>query len=129
MRADRLEETVINDPEEVRIFLEEINLSVEGVLLIRDAAYVHLVDSSPLMALNAPGSLAYHYGVFENRVQFLGEHWEVSRIRGIEAIFNPGKQIKLGYQTVDLACVRDTRPQPRTEKGAGSERECEGKPV
>jgi len=126
MRPDHIEETIIDDPEEVRQFLKRIDLTVDGVRFVRDAAYIHLVDTSPLMALNAAGTLAYHYGVLENRVQFLGKHWEISRNGGIEAICNPSKNIKLGYQNVDLACARAINPNPRTEKGAGSERECEG---
>lgn len=126
MRPDHIEETIIDDPEEVSLFLEANDLSVDGVLLVRDAAHIHLVDTSPLMALNAAGTLAYHYGVLETRVQFLGKKWEIIRGGGIEAIFNAEKKIKLGYQNVDIACVRGTDPQPRTEKGAGSERECAG---
>lgn len=125
MRPDHIEEIIIDDPEEVRLFLEGNDLSVKSTLFVRDAAHIHMVDTSPLMALNAPGTLAYHYGLLETRVQFLGKKWEISRKSGIEAIFNPGKKIKLGYQSVDLACVRMISPNPRTEKGSGSERECE----
>ncbi|MFN4277045.1 MAG: hypothetical protein ACK4FJ_12150 [Ferrovibrio sp.] len=126
MRPDHIAELIIDDPQEVRHFLEAMDLSVDSVLLIRDAAHIHLVDTSPLMALNAAGTLAYHYGVLETRIQFLGKNWEITRAGGIEAIFNPAKNIKLGYQNVDVACVRGTDPQPRTEKGAGAERECAG---
>lgn len=125
MRPDHIEETIIDDPEEVRLFLEGNDLSVDGVLFVRDAAHIHMVDTSPLMALNAPGTLAYHYGLLETRVQFLGKGWEISRKGGIEAIFNADKKIKLAYQNVDLACMRATSPNPRTKKGSGAERECE----
>lgn len=126
VRPDHVEETIVDDPEKVRLFLGRINMSVDGVLFVRDAAHVHLVDTSPLMALNAPGTLAYHYGLLETRTQFMGVHWEISRKGGIEAVFNPEKNIKLGYQTVDLACEKTIGPKPRTEKGVGSERECAG---
>lgn len=126
MHPNHVEETIIDNPEEVRLFLEKMNITIDGVLFVRDAARVHLLDTSPLMALNAPGTLAYHYGVLETRVQFMGDHWEISRSGGFEAIFNPEKKIKLGYQTVDVACAKAIGPKPRTEKGAGSERECEG---
>jgi hypothetical protein len=126
VRPDHIEEIIIDDPEEVRLFLEDNDLSVDGVLSVRDAAYIHLIDTSPLMALNAPGTLAYHYGLLETRVQFLGKVWEISRNGGIEAIFNADKKIKLSYQNVDVACVRAINPNPRTDKGSGSERECQG---
>ncbi len=126
MRPDHVEETIIDGPEEVRLFLEGNDLHISGILSVRDAAHVHLVDTSPLMARNAPGSLAYHYGVLETRLQFLGKNWEISRDGGFEAIFNPEKKIKLGFQNVDLASVKVRRPQPRSEKGAGAERQCEG---
>ena len=125
MRPDHIEEIILEDPEDVRRFLEDNDLSVEGVLFVRDAAHIHMVDTSPLMALNAPGTLAYHYGLLETRVQFLGQKWEISRKGGIEVIFHVEKNIKLGYQNVDLACVRTITPNPRTGKGVGSERECE----
>lgn len=126
MRPEAVEPIIIDDPDEVANFLEAHHLTREGLLAIRDAAYVQMVDCSPLMAANAPGTLAYHYGVLEMRVQFLGEHWEFSREGGIEAIFNPKLNTKIVFQNVDIACSRVNEPKPRSEKGSGAERECQG---
>lgn len=126
MRADYSETIVLDDPTEVGRFLAGLDLSINGILSIRDAAYTHRVDASPLMALNAPGSLAYHFGVLELRQQFLGGAWEIDRIAGIEGISHTRRKIKIGFQNVDVACSRVTDPKPCSEKGAGAERECSG---
>ncbi|WP_275789899.1 hypothetical protein [Pararhizobium gei] len=125
MLPEFVETTIIDGPDEVRAFLQTMNLSVNGVLAIRDIAYVHLTDTSPLMARNAAGTLAYHYGLGEMRVQFLGKHWEICVEGGIEAIEDPSRNVRLVYQNVDVSCSRVTAPKPRTDKGAGTERECE----
>jgi len=126
MRLEPIESIIIDDPERCDGFLQARNLSRAGILSVRDVAYMQIVDCSPLMAANAPGTLAYHFGVLEMRVQFLGEHWEYSSERGIEAIFNPKLNTKVVFQNVDIACSRVNEPKPRTEKGSGAERECQG---
>lgn len=126
MRSEYSETVIIRDAEDIDQFLAEMNLSAEGLLAIRDAAYSQRVDASPLMAQNAPGSLAYHYGVFALRQQFLGPHWEIDRIAGVEGISHAGRKIKIAFQNVDVACSVITDPKPCSEKGAGAERECEG---
>lgn len=125
MRPELVETRIIDDPADVASFLEANDLTARGIVAVRDAAYMQMVDCSPLMAANAPGSLAYHYGVLEMRVQFLGDHWELCREGGIEAIFNPKRNTKIVFQNVDVACSRVTNPKPRSEKGAGAERECQ----
>ncbi|WP_107987675.1 hypothetical protein [Breoghania corrubedonensis] len=126
MRPELVEGRILDDPDEVASFLTENNLTREGILAVRDAAYVQRIDCSPLMAVNAPGTFAYHYGVLEMRVQFLGQYWDISREGGIEAIINPQKNTKIVFQNVDVACSRLIDPKPRSEKGAGVERECQG---
>ncbi|MDW9792139.1 hypothetical protein GOB42_15240 [Sinorhizobium meliloti] len=126
MRLEYSETKILREVEDVGRFLSEMNLFGDGILAIRDAAYSHRVDASPLMALNAPGSLAYHYGVLELRQQFLGAHWEIDRIAGVEGISHTERKIKIAFQNVDVACSLVADPKPCSEKGAGAERECEG---
>jgi hypothetical protein len=125
MTPEPIESEIINDPDKVSLLLEEWGLSTKGILAVRDAAHAQLVDASPLMATNAPGSLAYHYGVFEMRVQFLGKKWHIDRSGGIEAITNVKGDRKVVFQNVDIACSW-AKPSPRTKKGSGSEKECQG---
>lgn len=126
MRSEYSETTLLRDIESVYTALSELNLTADGILAVRDAAYTRRVDASPIMALNAPGSLAYHYGVLELRQQFLGPNWEIDRIGGIEGISHTSRKIKIGFQNVDIACSVVTDPKPCSEKGPGAERECEG---
>ena len=95
MLPEFVETEIIEDPEQVSSILEGWGLSMSGVLDIRDAAYMRMIDACPLMASNAPGTLAYHYGVLEMRIQFLGENWEIDRRGGIEAISAPTDDRKL----------------------------------
>jgi hypothetical protein len=125
MRPDLIEAEIIDGVEQVSFLLESWGLSKAGILAVRDASQTQFVDASPLMALNAPGTLAYHYGILEMRVQFIGKLWEIDRHGGIEAISTASKDRKLIFQNVDVACSRVVDPKPRSEKGAGSERECQ----
>ena len=125
MRPDKhVDALIIDSPDDVDAFLQSNNLTRSGVLAIRDAAYGQFIDCSPLMAKNAPGTLAYHFGVLELRVQFLGDCWETISDGGIEGIISPDKSIKIVFQNVDLACQLKN-PQPRSEKGAEAERGCQ----
>ena len=127
MQPDRHIDTLIIDkPEEVDSFLRSLNLTRSGVLAIRDVAYGHFIDCSPLMAKNAPGTFAYHYGVLELRVQFIGDDWEMISDGGIEGIISPDRSTKVVFQNVDVACSITKKPQPRSKKGAEAERGCQG---
>lgn len=123
MLEDPIETEIIEDSDAVDQFLLSWNLTRAGVLSVRDAAYGQLIDCSPLMAKNAPGTLAYHYGVLELRVQFLGDQWELCSDRGIEAIISADSSRKVVYQNVDIACSRSFDPKPRSEKGTETERD------
>jgi hypothetical protein len=119
------ETEIIDDLDTVSRLLDEWGLSVAGILAVRDIAYSHLADTSPLMASNASGTLAYHYGIMEMRAQFLGKKWEIDRSGGIESIITPKRDRKVVYQNVDVACSKVVDPSPRSEKGSGFERTCQ----
>ncbi|EIZ77774.1 hypothetical protein WSK_3785 [Novosphingobium sp. Rr 2-17] len=76
-------------------------------------------------ASNAWGTFAHHHGLAELRNQFVGPKWKIDRSEGIESIINDVKMLKVTFQNVDVAMgVND--PKPRSPKGAGAERACEG---
>ncbi len=81
-------------------------------------------DASPLMPVNAPGTLAYIYGVLELRQQLLNGYWCVDRTCGIEAVVNRQRRIRIAFQNVDRACDRNFPPNPRSAKGAAAEHLC-----
>lgn len=126
MQPKYIETEIIADPVEVENVLADFNLTVSGILSVRDAARSHFLDAGPLMAINAPGTLAYHYGIQEIRVQFLGKHYKVDRSGGVEAIVSHDGLRKIVFQNVDLACSKSFEPRPRSEKGAGFEQACVG---
>jgi len=104
--------------------LADFNLTLSPFLIIRDAARAAADDASPLMPLNAQGTLAYIHGVEALRGQILDNDWKIDRTLGVEAIINHELGIRIGYQNVDKACDLIFKPMPRSAKGAATERMC-----
>lgn len=104
--------------------LADFRLTVSQILAIRDSARAAADDASPLMPMNAPGTLAYIHGVAALRGQILDGEWVIDRTLGIEAIINHELGIRIGYQNVDRACDAVFKPMPRSAKGPASERLC-----
>jgi hypothetical protein len=76
-------------------------------------------------ATNAWGTLAHHYGLAELRNQFVGPIWKIDRSENIESIIDDANMRKVTFQNVDVAMGK-CDPKPRSPKGAGAERACEG---
>lgn len=104
--------------------LADFNLTMSQFLTIRDSARAAADDASPLMPLNAQGTLAYIHGVEALRGQILDSDWTIDRTLGVEAIINHELGIRIGYQNVDKACDPIFKPMPRSAKGAATERMC-----
>jgi len=95
-------------------------------LRVRDAALGAAADATPYFAANAAGTLSYHHGVPALRYEFVGKFWIVDRPTGIEVIRNPEANLMIGFANVDIACIDSHGPKPRSDKGAGTERMCQG---
>lgn len=104
--------------------LADFDLVVDQILSIGRVARSRHDDASPLMPMNAPGSLAYIYGVEEMRNQIIGRDWFLDRELGVEAVVNHHLGVRLAYQNVDKACSLHWKPHPRSAKGIGSENLC-----
>jgi len=115
---------ILENPMDAQRRLADFGLTVEQVLAIRDSARAAAEDASPLMPLNAPGTLAYIHGVGALRGQVLDDEWTVDRTLGVEAVINRLLGIRLGYQNVDRACDAIFPPMPRSAKGNGVAQLC-----
>ncbi len=104
--------------------LNDFGLVAEQILAVGIAARAWAGDASPLMPINAPGTLAYIYGVMELRQQVLDGVWATDRTCGIEAVVNRDLQMRIGFQNVDRACDPGFPPTPRSAKGSASESLC-----
>lgn len=123
-----LAETVVRqDPWEVGRRLAELQLGpIDRLLRVRSIAVSASADATPFHPANAPCTLAYHHGTFALRDEFVGEVWRLDRQDGVEAIVNDALKVRVIFQNVDVASNDDTKPKPRSRKGAGSERVCIG---
>lgn len=112
---------IISDqiPVDERLF--ELGIVRDQLIAVADVARRWAEDASPLMPLNAPGTLAYIHGVNELRDQILDGNWQVDRFCGVEAIVNRALNLRIGYQNVDRACDTVFAPLPRSAKGAAAE--------
>ena len=104
--------------------LADFGLVPEQLLAIAATARVWADDASPLMPVNAPGTLAYIHGVMELRQQVLDGSYTVDRTCGIEAVVNRDRRIRIAFQNVDRACDPIFPPNPRSAKGSASEYLC-----
>lgn len=116
--------TAITQPENAARRLADFGLTCAQFLAIRDAARAAADDASPLMPQNAPGTLAYIFGVEAMRGQLLDVDWQMDRTLGVEAVINHTLGIRVIYQNVDQACDPIFKPMPRSGKGSASERMC-----
>lgn len=101
--------------------LESLGLVRDQFLAIGAVACGRANDASPLMPMNAPGTLAYIHGVKELRQQLLDGVWAVDRTCGIESVINRQVGLRIGFQNVDRACDPLFPPAPRSLKGSAAE--------
>jgi hypothetical protein len=113
--------TIITDENQVDDRLSDFGLSRDQLIAVADVARRWAVDASPLMPMNAPGTLAYIYGVNELRCQLLDSWWKVDRVCGVEAVINRQIDIRIAFQNVDRACDHVFAPIPRSSKGTVAE--------
>lgn len=114
--------TIIIDGEvEVRSRLADFDLTFDQIIAIAEAARYWATNASPLMPQNAPGTLAYIFGVEELRRNLIDDQWIVDRTCGVEAVLNRELNIRIGYQNVDKSCDPLFPPNPRSPKGNAAE--------
>jgi len=77
------------------------------------------VEDDPL---SASGQFAYIFGTRHTRALFRSKGWIVDRQENIEATRHPERDLKVVYQSVDLASVPLHTPQAISGKGSGAER-------
>ena len=106
--------------------LIEMGLDKERLSETVEVALSASLDSTPFHPANAAGMLAYIYGTWSLRNQFVGNGWVVDRVESLEAIRNDTTKLKVIYSNVDIAANKEHGPKPRSKKGAGSERACNG---
>jgi hypothetical protein len=106
--------------------LAELALSRKGLLKARDVALNEAANATPNHCANAAGTFSYQQGTWALRDQFVGPHWASDRTGGVEAIFNKALNVRVAFSNVNVACDDNNPPVPRSAKGAGAERVCEG---
>ena len=123
---DIVETQVLIEDWDVDRRLSELDLNRAKLLEVVNVAVSASADSTPFHPANAAGTLAYQYGTWSLRDQLVGKRWQIDRSDSVEAIRNNRANVKVVYSNVDIACNKDHGPKPRSRKGAGSERVCNG---
>lgn len=118
-------EQVIWEKDDAQGKLRELGLDSGKLIRCAAVAIGQANNVTRNFALNAWGTFAHHYGLAELRNQFVGPNWRIDRSEGIESIVNEEKRLKVTFQNVDVAMGKND-PKPRSPKGAGAERACEG---
>lgn len=102
--------------------LAELQLDRPKLLRVRSKALAMAANANPFFALNASGTLAYHYGTAGLREEFNSDTWKIDRPNGVECIRNEALKLQVAFANVGYACDEFVKPQPRSHKGAGAER-------
>ncbi|MFN3233312.1 MAG: hypothetical protein ACE363_14310 [Alphaproteobacteria bacterium] len=123
---NRIETVVRREAWDVARRLSEMGLDRQKFLNVRDVALSAMADATPFHPANAAGTFAYQHGTFALRSEFVGDEWVVDRNTSVEAIRNDNARLRVVYSNVDIACDDNQKPMPRSRKGAGSERICNG---
>ena len=121
-----VETRILSDEWDVNRRLTEMALDRDRLLKVVDVAASAAADSTPHHPANAAGTFAYQHGTWSIRDQFVGDDWVIDRADSVEAIRNDDTMVKVVYSNVDVAGDLDHGPKPRSRKGAGSERVCNG---
>ena len=119
-------ETAIHQGLSMEQRLSELGLNRESLEKVAKVASGARNDSTANDPANAPGTFSYIYGTRTLREEFVGKKWAIDQTESVEAIRNDELQIRVIFQNVDIACEADLTPRPRSRKGAGSERVCQG---
>lgn len=77
------------------------------------------VDNDPL---SAAGQFAYIFGTRSTRALLRPKKWIIYREENIEAVRHPERDLKIVYQSVDLAASLDHDPKAVSGKGEGADR-------
>jgi hypothetical protein len=117
---------ILREDWEVEPRLAQLKLDKRKLFLVRSKAVAAAADATPFHAANAAGTFSYHYGTFGLRDEFVGDVWKLDRSEGVEAIRNDEIKVKIVFTNVDIAHDYEHAPKPRSPKGAGSERMCNG---
>jgi hypothetical protein len=115
---------IVHGVSQVANRLNDFGITPEQLIAVGRTAKIWADDASPLMPINAPGTLAYIYGVLELRKQLLDGVWNVDRTCGIESVVNRELRMRIAFQNVDRACDEIFPPMPRSYKGSAAENLC-----
>lgn len=118
-------EQIVWQKEEAVAKLKSMDMDRDKLIRVAAVAIGQANNVTSNFATNAWGTFAHHYGLAELRNQFVGPIWSIDRSEGIESIVHEAKMLKATFQNVDLAMGKSD-PKPRSPKGAGAERACEG---
>lgn len=121
-----IETLVMQEAWDVDRRLQELGLDRGGLMRVVSAAMQEAANTTPFHCVNAPGTFAYQTGTWALRNEYVGNDWIVDRREGVEGIWNRRLNIRAIFSNVDLSCNAEHEPKPRSKKGAGSERACEG---
>jgi len=121
-----IETVVLKERWDVDKRLTAIGLSREGLLRVRGVAINAAGNATPNHCANAAGTFGYQSGTWALRHEYVGSAWAIDRTDGVESIFNRELNIRVAFSNVDVACDDEQEPSPRSSKGSGSERLCEG---
>lgn len=118
--------SVFRDETSVNRRIEELGLSRRSLQKVVNVALSAAADATPFHPANAAGTFAYQAGTWALRDEFVGKRWKMDRTDSVEAIIDLENRVKVVFTNVDVAANLQCPPAPRSKKGEGAERACQG---
>ena len=116
-----LETVIRKESWDVDARLSDLDLSKAVLIEVVQKAVCARNDSVIFDPINAPGMLAYIYGVRALRELLVPKGWRIGREENIEATYNSNANIRILYQNVDNASG-SIDPKAVSNKGAATQR-------
>jgi hypothetical protein len=124
--SNMVETLVYRELQDVNRRLAALGVTLKGLNRVREVALGASAEATSFHPANAAGTFPYQHGTWALRDEFVGEIWKIDTEDGVEAIRNESARVKVIFANVDIACNDEHPPKPRSRKGAGSERACQG---
>lgn len=117
-----LAERIYSAPQEVDQRLESFGVTRQELLAVVAAVVGARAEAVPDDPLSAEGQFAYIYGTRHLRALLKPKKWSIHREQNVEAVKHPTLNLRIVYQSVDVASSELHSPRAVSGKGAGADR-------
>lgn len=117
-----LAERIYSTPDEIDQRLQPFGVTRQELISVVAAVVGARAEAVVDDPLSAEGQFAYIYGTRHLRALFKPKKWTIHREQNVEAVKHPSLNLRIVYQSVDIAASELHSPRAVSGKGAGADR-------